>query len=251
MKINQKGFSAVESLLLFVVLAIIVGTGYFVFNSQKQANATLDAANATASSSSVPTKKKIVAKTPKQLTFKSTLSSTTFKYPETWKLSGGVTDGVSGNRDEYKLTSADGKVVLTWENGIGGLGGACDDTVPVTTKNADLGPCPEFTVVSKEPLKSTTGLYVVSGVVTSDGATFVPWLAVENKDGVVESMRSMGYDVFTLPSQTTNDGGSIFTTGSVSIGNGDNKFTSLAAAKAYLSSPTMAEAQQILSSLSF
>jgi uncharacterized protein (UPF0333 family) len=49
MKINQKGFSAVEGLLILVVIGIIGGAGWYVFKSRSQATKSLDSANNTTS----------------------------------------------------------------------------------------------------------------------------------------------------------------------------------------------------------
>ena len=41
MKINQKGFSAVEGLLILVIVGALAGVGWYVFNAQKKTNVTL------------------------------------------------------------------------------------------------------------------------------------------------------------------------------------------------------------------
>lgn len=53
---NQKGFSAVEGLLILIIVAIVGGTGYFVVNAQKKTNTNLD--NAAQSSQSVAKRSK-------------------------------------------------------------------------------------------------------------------------------------------------------------------------------------------------
>lgn len=45
MKLNNKAFSTVEALLVVVIVAIIGGTGYYVWHNNQQANATLDTAS--------------------------------------------------------------------------------------------------------------------------------------------------------------------------------------------------------------
>ena len=47
---NQKGFTTVEGLLILVIVAIIGGTGYYVYHSQKQTDKTLDSAANTSQS---------------------------------------------------------------------------------------------------------------------------------------------------------------------------------------------------------
>lgn len=59
-KINQKGFAVVESLLVIVILVLVGFVGYYVWHSNQQTKATLDAASKSATSSP----SKIVAKAP-------------------------------------------------------------------------------------------------------------------------------------------------------------------------------------------
>jgi len=65
---NQKGFSAVEGLLILVIVAIIGGTGYFVMSTQKKTNTNLD--NAAQSSQVVPKPKSSTAAAQKYLEIK-------------------------------------------------------------------------------------------------------------------------------------------------------------------------------------
>jgi Tfp pilus assembly protein PilV len=44
-KLDQKGFTAIEAVLILVILAIIGGTGYFVYHATKNSNKTLDTAS--------------------------------------------------------------------------------------------------------------------------------------------------------------------------------------------------------------
>ena len=53
---NYKGFSAVEALLVLVIIGIIAATGYFVMHAQKQTSKSLD--NAASSSQAVAASKK-------------------------------------------------------------------------------------------------------------------------------------------------------------------------------------------------
>ncbi|MEK7059705.1 MAG: hypothetical protein AAB971_03035 [Patescibacteria group bacterium] len=62
-KFNQRGFAAVETILIIVIVAIIGGAGYFVYSSNKKTNDTLNSAAKVAQSSpDSNTKTKSVAK---------------------------------------------------------------------------------------------------------------------------------------------------------------------------------------------
>jgi hypothetical protein len=54
---NQKGFSAIEGLLIFIIVGIIAGVGWYVWDSNKKTDETL---NNTGNSRVIPTQKKVV-----------------------------------------------------------------------------------------------------------------------------------------------------------------------------------------------
>jgi hypothetical protein len=56
-KLGQKGFAAVETLLILVVIAIIGGTGYYVYHSYNKSNDNLNTAQTNANSATPPKKK--------------------------------------------------------------------------------------------------------------------------------------------------------------------------------------------------
>lgn len=49
--LNQKGFTAIEAILILVIIAVIGGTGYYVYHANKKTNDTLDAAGKSSQSS--------------------------------------------------------------------------------------------------------------------------------------------------------------------------------------------------------
>jgi uncharacterized protein (UPF0333 family) len=55
---NQKGFAALEAVLIVVILAILGGTGYYVYHANKKADDTLNSASQAAQSS--PSKSKSI-----------------------------------------------------------------------------------------------------------------------------------------------------------------------------------------------
>jgi Tfp pilus assembly protein PilE len=76
-KLNQKGFSALEVALILVIVGIVAGTGYFVYHATNKSNDTLNQANLN-TESAVKHKKKDAAKKPEAKTSTpSTTNSTT------------------------------------------------------------------------------------------------------------------------------------------------------------------------------
>jgi hypothetical protein len=78
---TQKGFAALEALLLFVIIAIIGGTGWYVFKSKDAINQTYDSAGSLKSQSVSNVK---VADTSKWIAYSSTGGHFSLKYPDNW-----------------------------------------------------------------------------------------------------------------------------------------------------------------------
>lgn len=55
--LNQKGFSAIEALLILILVGIISGTGYYVYSANRKSNDNLESANNVSRSSSNVNKK--------------------------------------------------------------------------------------------------------------------------------------------------------------------------------------------------
>jgi hypothetical protein len=161
MKTDQKGFSAVEGLLLLVLVGIISFAGWFVWHSQKNANNSYN--NALADSSSSKTTAKPPAANyyviPVMEQWKAATLPTekiSFKYPpESWKLdiqhyTQGSGPGAYHDGDLATLTSPNGfKMTI----GTGNIGdGSSND--------------PMAKVFDKEPftLNGQTAFAVITGV---------------------------------------------------------------------------------------
>jgi hypothetical protein len=54
---NSKGFAAVEAVLIVVILAIISGTGFYIYNANKETGKTLESSTESSTKSKVETKK--------------------------------------------------------------------------------------------------------------------------------------------------------------------------------------------------
>ncbi len=100
MKIDQSGFSAVEGLLIVIVLGIIGGTGWYVYNSQQEDKPVQQAevTNSQPKPEEITTKVKDTAKTYTNLEFKFSV-----QYPDDWEVRTddrrtlGPIDGYSGD----------------------------------------------------------------------------------------------------------------------------------------------------------
>lgn len=87
---NQKGFSVIEGFLIFIIVAIIAGVGWYVWDSSKKTDETL---KNTGNSKVIPTKKKTDSSkvTPDPYSgwkaYTNSKYGISFKYPTTWTLS--------------------------------------------------------------------------------------------------------------------------------------------------------------------
>jgi hypothetical protein len=79
MKINQKGFGAVEGLLILILVSILGFTGYYVYHSRNNATSTYNNAASTGTN---------VSNSPQNLKKYTDSSGTySFSYPENWAVS--------------------------------------------------------------------------------------------------------------------------------------------------------------------
>ena len=61
-KTNQKGFAALEAVLIVIIVALIAGVGYYVWHANRNAKATLDAASKSAQNSPSKTTSKAASR---------------------------------------------------------------------------------------------------------------------------------------------------------------------------------------------
>jgi hypothetical protein len=109
MKKNQKGFSIFEGLLLIIIVGMIGGVGYFVYNSQKNTNISLDNADKASTAGTVKTS------TPRQ--------STTNSSPYTFEQLGVSMDVLSGWEVKSNPSKSEGVNFYSWtvhKNGADG-----------------------------------------------------------------------------------------------------------------------------------
>ena len=184
---KNAGFTVIEALLIFVIIAGVGGSAYYVWRQQHKAK---PIAVATTTSVKATT-------TPKVSTQPVTLSQTytspqygfSFKYPAGWKLTSDLTDnGRGGPEGDIYVQSPDGTRVHFGPN-FGGKGGDCWDdqaqartTRTCTTRDIlsvtslpNVGPQPIWlihasdTAPTEQGGKTTYFIYLSSDEYGSDG----------------------------------------------------------------------------------
>lgn len=140
--LNQRGFGAVEVLLVILILAIVGFAGWYVWKSTNETNKTLDETNQTEQSS---TKKssKIKQASLKQAKFDSRFGvEISFSYPETWTINEtAFKDDQSNVSQSFELTSPNKGLTVNYMLDNNGVGGAClpaESGKIVSLKSADV-----------------------------------------------------------------------------------------------------------------
>ena len=160
-KLNQKGFGIVEGLLIFVAVALIAGTGYYVYKQSQ---------NNDKAQSSVEVAKKIEKKkteqTNKYKEYSNDAVGLSFRYPNDWVLTedlGNVRgEGMEGN---IYVKSPDGFTVHINPN-YGGKGGDCIHKP--TDKPGNTFNCNTLEILSKEKIPTTAQIGNLSDSVVED-----------------------------------------------------------------------------------
>ncbi len=250
---NQKGFTALEGSLVVLILAVIGVVGYMVYHNDyktKTVSVTTRSNNKPATTTSTP-------KTTDTVTYKTYsdyAAQASFQYPSTWTIANirGACDepnGCAPSTDKISaqlVTSPDGSVEIVW-SGLSGVGGNCYNNVPPTQS----GGCNIETVFNATPIPNASGLYVVEGAKEVSSGLYIPFLAVQDKNGVLTSgEHNLWYQSFTLPSTGHH---TLFNmnNGYKDAGGGANPqtFATTSQVQAYLNSPDVTQAKQILLSL--
>src|ERR1700741_3673064 len=152
MRKNEKGFSHLELILIFVVVALIGGAGFYVF---KQNNKHQDASTSQQESDNTSQNNTAAKNTTELKEYKNTEHEFSFSYPSDWKLSEDLKDiGRGGTEGDVVVTSPSGTKVHFGPN-YGGKGGDCidDQTGTETTRT-----CPTMTVYATEKVPTNQGV---------------------------------------------------------------------------------------------
>lgn len=241
---NQRGMLDV---LLIVILAVLLAAGGYLYyrNHHKKTATPVTSPATTSSTSSIANEAYAGWKT-----YTSTTEKATFKYPPDWKPATSAIQSNDSRADTYAVVSPSSAVKVTWVSVIDGLGGGCNDTLELGADEA----CPQTTYSSKQAIVGAKGLSVISAVLTTDGKTFQPALAVLDTSSVkLGASRALPYDEFTgrnngLIIPGGQNTGALFTTGGATI---SGPALSQAEANAWFSKPEVKQAKLILESLTY
>ena len=150
-KLNNKGFSAVETILVLVIVGLIGFVGWYVYNSKKEVKNTSNTQQPSGVTKSVPNTKKDAPVTLKE--YKNATYGFSFQYPENWTLKESLADAGRGAPEgEVIVTSPAGTSVYFRPN-LGGKGGDCwDDQANDRTTRT----CSTRTIYSVDKLASSS-----------------------------------------------------------------------------------------------
>ena len=111
MKGNQKGFTAVEGLLILVIVGLIGFVGWFVYDSKNKSESNYNSAASTATNSVAKSTNKYAGWNSYTLKYE----KLSFKYPSSWQ----VKDQSQNNSDSVILTGPNNFSVLITTGGLG------------------------------------------------------------------------------------------------------------------------------------
>ncbi|MDB5170525.1 MAG: hypothetical protein JWO35_219 [Candidatus Saccharibacteria bacterium] len=204
---NQSGFSAVETILVLVILALIGVVGWYVYSTNSKTSKILSEAGTQTASA----KQTSPAAVNLSETYSNDEFGYSFQYPKTWKLTEDLTDTGRGIMDgDVYVASPYGTKVHFSPTG-GGKGGDCfdDQTNTRTTRT-----CATKTILSAEKLSTSTSsnpVYFYHGTYTeptSDGGKTMYYIDIENGDYAPKAHDSITGAIF-LASQITTGKGSV------------------------------------------
>lgn len=122
---NQSGFTALEGVLMAIVVIAIGAAGYFAFEGRSNKLAETKPASTESTQKSDPYAG--------WQTYTSKVNGVSFKYPADWKSAISTTPQTDNTVEEGKITSPDG-FVFEFRNPADGVGGGCGDPCPYVTK---------------------------------------------------------------------------------------------------------------------
>jgi prepilin-type N-terminal cleavage/methylation domain-containing protein len=216
LKLTSKGFSALELLIVLLVIGILGGIGFYVRNA--------------GTFTSISTKG--------WKTYTSIRTGATFEYPTDWP------KGYSAKDDSLNINDPLKVLVLGWDSNATQVFGS----ITCSGNSNDSDSCSTWTVTNSTPLPFGHGLVVASGYVTVvNTKTFKPWIAIQQAKGQLTKNGTGLFDTSYVYNNQIND---------LSInGLGGNldapSFKSEGAVKSFLKSKNARIAKQVLLTLRY
>jgi prepilin-type N-terminal cleavage/methylation domain-containing protein len=255
LKNNQKGFSAVETLMAIVIIALIVGAGWLV-HSHAKTNKTTTTTTKTSSTNTNTSDPKGPSQSQYNgwLSFCSSYGGLCLKYPANWKLTqAAYAPGQSATGQEVDtITSPSTNVTVTYMPSAQVTGSRRIENIKVVgVTSTDITQLKVIKLIDQ--ITSPSSQYAVEDYVTLTSAAhalntantpFTPGATIANTS-------EPPYHQFTNPQRPGNIGQQLL---AVTVANGDpgsNFFTSNANAQTWLSSSEVQTAGQILDSVTY
>jgi hypothetical protein len=113
---NQKGFSAIEGILILVIIGVVGFVGWYVRDSSKKSSSSYISANAVSENTNSP---KNNSPAPKSSTKKYSDEFASFEYPSSWKVKRDDNDAIPGSK-QLVLTSPENNKLPTYDPKIPG-----------------------------------------------------------------------------------------------------------------------------------
>jgi len=196
MKKEQNGFSAVEIIMILVIVGLLAGVGWYVYKTRHSTQTTSTNAQSAANKSSAPTE---IALTK---SYTDPVFNYTFKYPTDWKVTNEKGDQGDGNSpiSTNTITDASGKYAFTLRADYGGRGGACE---PATGDKlfALNNACPSKQVLDEHV--TANKLKTEAFPITAEGKKIVSYFTVDKVKYSLPQKTPVYY--FELNSQQTAD----------------------------------------------
>lgn len=248
-KINS--LNVVVGVLFFILIFVI---GYLYMQNQQLMNMLSDKNMTKEEVMEIPTTTIAVTNTPfstprvEGKIYSSKTEKITFNYPANWLSAKPTMESNHPDADVYSIQDSKGTIQINWISAIDGFGGACDPETPIISDG-----CPIVTILDSSPIEHASGLNVISAIISRDGTSYTPWMAVQDSRGLKSTGRQMVYDLFqgknnssVMETKTTTN--AIF---SMKVLSPNDKTLTKEQATAFFTKPEVIQAKQILLSLSY
>jgi len=248
---KNSSLNIVVGVLFFILIFVI---GYLYMQNQQLMSMLSDAKQTKEEVTELPTTTIAITNTPfstprdEGKIYTSKTEKITFNYPANWQSAKPTMESNHPDADVYSTQDSKGIIQINWISAIDGFGGACDPETPVISDG-----CPIVMVIDSTPIEHAPGLNVISAIISRDGTSYTPWMAIQDSKGLKSTGRQMVYDLFqgknnssVMESKTTTT--AIF---SMKVLSPNDKTLTKEQATAFFTKPEVIQAKQILLSLSY